>query len=415
MLTPETVWQIEKDLIVAALPRRADGSALASLWHIEVYTGNGDWSFLQGLKNRARYYYHYFHPLNSPAADVSLCKGRLLVTCLMPNFRCWDLVHPVIRRLGYDRCVVLYADPATAAVLPPEARGLAAGQVMHHDAAAWRRDYGRFWSELKPVVRRTIDQYGLPGRIRYRLDDAIESCTQTVAGLLEFLRRAEPAAVLTEYDRNGLWAPLVLAARTLGIPTYTLVHGTLGERCNGFYPLLADTVFCWGKIDQEKFLAAGVAPERTQIGGCPRLTRELACGPAVARARMGLDPNKPVVMHATVNYRQHRLKLTESFCRAAERQDAFSAVVRLHPVETLAEYAGLAARFPGVKFTLSSQYLAGRGPGGRRHRGRAFQRPGKRRPGEAAIDRRPGYHRFSPRPRPGPDRARRLSAGRLGR
>ena len=267
---------------------------------------------------------------------------------------------------------------------------------------------------MKPAVRRTIRRYGLPGRIRYRLDDAIVTCTQQVAGLLAFLRRAEPAAVVTEYDRNGLWASLVLAARTLAIPTYTLVHGTLGERCNGFYPLLADSVFCWGTMDRDKFLAAGVAPERTQIGGCPRLTRELSCAPAAARAKMGLDPNKPVVIHATANYRQHRLQLTKSFCLAAGQQDVFTAIVRLHPVETLPEYAGLAARFPGVKFTLSSQYsvdeaLAAADIVVVHSSGLGSDALVKRRP-----DRRPGHRRFSPRPRPRLDRARRLSAPPVG-
>ncbi len=356
MLTPEEIWQIEKDLSSPPFRGVPIGTALASLWHIEVHGGNAEGGFPAGLKNRARYCRHYFRPSRQPADDVTFCKGRVLVTCLQPNSRCWDLVYPVVRRLGHDRCAVLYADPKTAAVLPPEFRGLAAEQVMGHDAAAWKHDYRPFWRELKPAVRRVIAQYGLPGRIRYRLADAVVSCTQQVAGLQEFLQRAEPAAVVTEYDRNGLWAPLVLSARTLGIPTYTLVHGTLGPRCIGFYPLLADTVFCWGKIDREKFLAAGLAPQRAMIGGCPRLTRELGLAPAEARAAMNLDPHKPVVLHATVNYRLHRLQLTESFCRCATGQDAFQAVVRLHPVETKAEYAELAAKYPEVRFTASGEY-----------------------------------------------------------
>ena len=356
MLNPEDVWQIERDLSSPPFRGVPIGSALASLWHTEVYGGNADWGFRAGLKNRARYYYHFFQPSRDPAADVTFCKGRVLVTCMQQNFRCWDLVFPVVRSLGCDRCAVLSSYADTAAVLPPEVRGLGADQVMRHDAAAWRRDYRRFWSELKPALRRVIRQYDLPGRIRYRLADAMVSCTQQVAGLQEFLSRAEPAAVVTEYDRNGLWAPLVLSARALGIPTYTLVHGTLGLRCNGFYPLLADTVFCWGRIDREKFLAAGVAPDRAVIGGCPRLTRELDLSPADARAAMGLDPHQPVVLHATVNYRQHRMRLTESFCRAAAGQDAFQAVVRLHPIETKAEYAELAARYPEVRFTAAGEY-----------------------------------------------------------
>ena len=173
------------------------------------------------------------------------------------------------------------------------------------------------------------------------------SCTQQVAGLQEFLRRAEPAAVVTEYDRNGLWAPLVLSARTLGIPTYTLVHGTLGQRCNGFYPLLADTVFCWGKIDRDKFLAAGVAPERALIGGCPRLTREL--GLAAGRSPRRDGPRSEQTGRAA---RHGQLSATspaaygELLPGVPPAQDAFQAVVRLHPVETLAEYAELAAKFP---------------------------------------------------------------------
>jgi hypothetical protein len=356
MLTPEEVRQIEADLSSPPFRGVPIGSALASLWHIEVYGGNADWGFRAGLKNRARCYYHYFRPSRNPAADVTFCKGRVLVTCVQSNFRCWDLVFPVVRSLGYDRCAVFYADADTAAVLPPQVRGVDALQATGHDARSWKRDYRRFWRELKPALRRAIRQYKLPGRIRYRLADAMVSCTQQVAGLQEFLTRAEPAAVVTEYDRNGLWAPLVLSARTLGIPTYTLVHGTLGLRCNGFYPLLADTVFCWGEIDREKFLAAGVAPERAMIGGCPRLTRELDLSPPQARAAMGLEPNRPVVLHATVNYRRHRMQLTESFCRAAAGQDAFQAVVRLHPVETKAEYAALAAKYPGVRFTAAGEY-----------------------------------------------------------
>ena len=249
---------------------------------------------------------------------MSFCRGRVLVTCFAADFRCRDLVFPVVKHLGYDRCAVLYADAKVAAFLPAAARGIAVANIMCYDTAAWRRDFGRFWRELKPSIKRVIRQYGLPPRLYPRLADAVLVCTQQVSGLLEFLRGAEPAAVLTEYDRNGIWAPLVLSARALGIPTYTLVHGTQGERCNGFYPLLADAVFCWGKTDQDKFLAAGVAPERTLVGGCPRLTRELAISSAAARTKMGLDPGKPVVTFGTVPYRQHRMKLAGDFCRAAK-------------------------------------------------------------------------------------------------
>ena len=66
MLKPEDVWQIEKDLSSPLFRGVPIGSALASLWHIEVYGGNGDWSLRQALKNWARCYYHYFRRAIAP-------------------------------------------------------------------------------------------------------------------------------------------------------------------------------------------------------------------------------------------------------------------------------------------------------------------------------------------------------------
>ena len=63
-----------------------------------------------------------------------------------------------------------------------------------------------------------------------------------------------------------------------------------------------------------------------------------------------------MVTFGTVPYRQHRMQLAADFCRAAQAQDVFQAIVRLHPVEKLVEYAPLAAEFLNVKFTSSSQY-----------------------------------------------------------
>lgn len=98
MLTPEEIWQIEKDLSSPPFRGVPIGTALASLWHIEVHGGNAEGGFPAGLKNRARYCRHYFRPSQHPVGDVTFCKGRVLVTCLQPNSRCWDLVYPVVRR-----------------------------------------------------------------------------------------------------------------------------------------------------------------------------------------------------------------------------------------------------------------------------------------------------------------------------
>ncbi len=226
---------------------------------------------------------------------------------------------------------------------------------MHYDLASWRRDYQKCWRELRPVLKRIIQRFALPAAVYQRLSDSIMTATQGVAGYLSFLERAQVAAVLTEYDRNCVWASLILSAKALGIPTYTLMHGVIGEECVGYYPLLADTVFCWGQLDRDKFLAAGLDPARAVIAGCPRLTRELKASPAEVRTRLGLDPVKPLVMLGTDALPlNHRFQLVETFCKAVQRQTAFSAVVRTHPVETFAVYRNLVARYPAVTFLPNS-------------------------------------------------------------
>jgi hypothetical protein len=349
-VTPETLLQIENDLSQPSFRGVSIGSALASLWFVELYNGNADWSFRHALKNRGRYYYHFWRAARSRPQDVSFCRGRVLVTCILASLRCWDLVFPLIKQFGPDRCAVLYADSKVAALMPAGFSGLEVGQVMDYDVSAWRRDFRRFWGEMKPSLRRVSRQFDFPDRVYCRLADAMVSCTQLVAGLREFLRRAQPAAIVTDFDRNDVWAPLVLAARTLGIPTYTLLHGVIGQQCVGYYPLLADTVFCWGQMARKKFLDAGVAAERTVLGGCPRLTRDLPAQPAEARRKRGLVAERPLVMLATAPYQHFRRSLAETFCQAVSGQEMYSAVVRLHPAEKLADYAELIARFPGVKF-----------------------------------------------------------------
>ena len=294
--------------------------------------------------------------MGAPRIDVGVCRGRVLATLLNSSTRMCDLILPVIRRLGPDRCTVLLGEPGLEARLPSGVPGIPArGPLPRNVAAAWRRDYRQFWRDMGPTTRALTAERRFPSGVYHRLADAIVSVTQEIAGFLDFLARG------TGRDPDGARSirflpPLTLSAAMLGIPTYTLVHGPLGENCRSFFPLLADKVFCWGQIDQGKFIEIGVDPSRTILGGCPRLTRDLPLPAGQARAKLGLDPDKPLVMFATATYQQVRDKLAQAFCEAVCGEAAFSAVVRLHPVETLQTYAELIARFPQVKFLPSKSW-----------------------------------------------------------
>ena len=175
--------------------------------------------------------------------------------------------------------------------------------------------------------------------------------SQCVAGFLELFKAIRPAAVLTEYDRNSRWSTMVLAARSLGIPTLTLVHGVLNERAVGYTPVLADRVLCWGDLQREQFIEAGERPEQVEVVGCPRLTRELDVTAAQARQRLGLRGDNRVVMLATNPCSQRAcLDMTELFCTAMAGLTGASGLVRLHPSERLKDYEPVARRYPAVRF-----------------------------------------------------------------
>jgi hypothetical protein len=348
---------IERELSVPAFRGVPMGSAVASVLMIDLYAASTVWGLKTTLKDRARLIYHHLRPIWRPPSDVSACRGRILVTWFDANFRLRDLVLPVARQLGPDRCAMLFPKAEMGALLPLGVPGVTVPQLMHYDRRQWRRDYRDYVRQLKPVLARVARQFNLAAGFCHRLRDAVLTGTQQVAGFLEFLDRARPSAVVTEFDRHIIWAPLVLAARGLGIPTFSVVHGVIGEKCVGFYPLLADEVFCWGEMDRDKFLAAGLDPARAVVAGCPRLSRETGVSAAAARTKIGLDPARPVVLLATDPIAvERRLRLAEVFCRAVRDQDRFSPVVRLHPVEKLPVYAELAARFPRVRFTTNETW-----------------------------------------------------------
>ncbi len=121
-LTPQRLVEIERDLSDPPFRGVPLGSSLAALLGIELYGGHGDWGVRQRLKNWARFYYHRFRPLWKPQTDIPPCRNRVLVTWFEPNFRCRDLVLPVARHLGYDRCVVMYRHAEMASLLPADAR-----------------------------------------------------------------------------------------------------------------------------------------------------------------------------------------------------------------------------------------------------------------------------------------------------
>jgi hypothetical protein len=352
---PEALRELEAEL--SRLPFRGMplGAALNDTCVVTFLNGQGNWGLRARWKNRAQRVRYFLRRAGRGRSRAPIPRGRILLTWMQPNFRVSDLVLPVLGELGPDRSLVLCGK---ADVLPRVPHGTAAllwHSAVHFDRAAWRADYRKRRRAWQTCLAHWCRKYRAPRGAYDLLALDVMVASQHAAGCLEFLRRAQPSAILTDFDRNSLWSCLVPAARTLGIPTFTLVHGVLDEGAVGYLPVLADRVLCWGEIQRRQFIAAGEPPEKVIVAGCPRLTRELGVTAAEGRARLGLPADGSVVMLGTAPVcRRDCLAMAELFCEGLARLEGVSAIVRLHPSERLETYEPVMQRYPRVRFCTNS-------------------------------------------------------------
>lgn len=298
---------------------------------------------------RLLYPRHRFRPRVLRRTGPAFPPGRVLVTWSIPSHRYDGMLLPVIERLGAGECAVIHGDDGVVPLVPAGIAHLPSREVMDFDVRAWRREYDRCAPAWRRTIRDACRRHAFPAGAFELLTLELMVASQRVMGCLAFLDTHRPSAILTEYDRNSRWSCLVLAARRLGIPTLTLVHGVIEPDAFGFSPVLADRILCWGELDRAKLVEAGEAPSRVVVAGCPRLNRDLPGPSPDARRRLGIDGDGPVAMLAT-SPESVRFELAGAFCTAMEQLPGMSGVVRLHPSEDLADYQAMASRHPGVSF-----------------------------------------------------------------
>jgi hypothetical protein len=342
---------LERELACPPICGIPIGSTLTDLVVIELINEHGNWNARQRWLDRARRVRQHMRAWRSRAGTHDSGPQRTLVTWKSATPRLDDLLLPVLQQLPADCWSVISDDPAVLPRVPAGIPVLRWFDAVPHAPRAWWSQYRRCWPQWRSRLKRVCREQALPKGFYERAALEIFDFSQLAVGCIEFLRRYRPAAILTEHDRTGRSACLVLAARTLGIPSFTLQHGVLDEAATAYAPVLADKMFCWGEMDRKKLIAVGVDPAKLLLGGCPRLTRELATTPAEGRGKLGLPPDQPLVLLGTSPVSPaEREALARLFCEAENHLKGVSFLVRLHPSEKLEDYAGVMRDYPAVRF-----------------------------------------------------------------
>ncbi len=327
------------------------GALLNDVVIIDLINGQGRWSSARRFRWLVGRWLISRRKAVRPAPLPAAASDAILVTWRASSPRVDELLIPVIEELGPQRCTVLYEKQSVVANVPHEASLLQLFAVLPHEPEVWMAEFHRCWPAWKAALKKVCRRYGLSAAVYERLAIELVHGSQFFVGFRQLLASLRPAAIVTEYDRSSRWSCLLLAARSLDIPTFTLQHGVLGDDGIGYVPLVADKIFCWGESARDVLLRCGVSPERIVLGGCPRLDRQLTVTTSQARAKLGLDATKPVVMLATAPYAElDRTRLVEIFAGCIERLLDTTGIVRLHPSEKLDDYGKLAAAHPAIRF-----------------------------------------------------------------
>ncbi len=276
-------------------------------------------------------------------------RRRLLFTWMRDTPRMTDLVLPVIEELGGPACAVVGSQESMRARLPAGCDFYFENELGPERWKSWASELSRTAPRWARALRRLISAERLPVSITPVLVTALVQQSRQVVTFLGALEILRPRAVITEFDRGSFASPLVLAAKSLGIPTLTMVHGAVSLR--GLTPLVADRALCWGEDQVRAFIRAGTVPERLVVTGCHRTGHGEPPDIGDVRRRLGLAPDREVVVLATMSGPPlvDRLRYARAFCQAMARRPDVAAVLRVHPVERPDDYTALVREYPSVQ------------------------------------------------------------------
>ncbi|MBA3296692.1 MAG: hypothetical protein H0U19_07135 [Acidobacteria bacterium] len=288
------------------------------------------------------------------------------------NFRTRTLWHTV------------RAGDVTASVVPVEA--YASWASMRHSRNTWRcrRESFRLLSASEdlraaamiggvdcwPIVREQ-----LAGIAWLQWPWSVRAMDEAAAAL----DAVQPASVLTYAEAGGWGRALMLEARRRAIPSAGLQHGFIyrhwlnylhepdemapaGDGDAGF-PAPTLTLLFDGYAARHLLECGRFAPGQLQVTGSPRLDALMetlaAFTPDVleeARRDAGVTRGDALVL-VTTKEREARLALP-AFLSAAEAIPGVTVVIKAHPAETPAAYAGMVAGRPNVRVVPASVPLA---------------------------------------------------------
>jgi len=353
-LSAEALFDLEQRLAAPAFRCVPIGSTLNDLCILQLMQGNPDLSLLGMARTVAHIVYRYFRPIHAPWQKKTVFNMEhrpVLATSLGSDTRWLQLLFPVLHHLPADSCALVAVAPDSCCDLKALDATVCDWRSLVMDIRAWRSEYDHVQNVWMRILVAWAREHGISWRVLPLIAQKLLIQSQRIMACEQLLQQVQPRVIFTEYDRNAYASCLVLAAKSRGISTVTLMHGTINPPY-GYTPLLADVACCWGAQHRDQMIALGVDPARLVVTGCARLSNTLTVTRTVARTKAGFPTDKPLVVLASNPVRpEQRRAFVRAFGEAMHACPEYMGLVRLHPSEELAFYANEQENFPWIQFS----------------------------------------------------------------
>ena len=356
-LSVEALLEIEQALNSPSFLGASVGPTLCTKFEMDFWLGEKVWSWLAvGRDILVLMRYLLLGRRGTRSVQQPEGTGRIVIT--WPNMRqhLTGLTLPVIECLRPEKIFVIGGSDQMRQYLPQKTAFKLYHEIHRIPRSQWAPAYLKCIPVWHRQLRRALKSYGVGARVLPDLHAILLYKCQMIADYGAWLDRVRPCAILTESDRYEPNVPLILAARTRNIPTFTMQHG-MPNAPIGSVPLLSDRIFCWGNHNRAEFLQWGVPPHRIMVTGCQAITRTLSADKIPALQKLELPTDRPVILLATNPIAQRsRHQLARVFCEGVTKLTGMTPVVRLHPSEQVDFYESERQDFPGVRFLRNHEW-----------------------------------------------------------
>lgn len=333
------------------------GSAPANFLRQDFTLTPGQNTWRQTLKarfNRFRYYHGLAH--KQQYTQPGLPEGAYLFNLVsLADTRFTEFMLPMIEILPDKKAAFITHVKKDDAV--KEIDTILFDGLNKEEHRQWLSGYRLIRSQVHQTVNDLQKEYGFSAYAKEELLSSVVYYTQSIFKNKKLLAAIKPACVITDHDQQFENAALITSANALGIPTFTLVHGSTFP-LNNYLPLKATYVLCWGALHQRQFVEAGYKADRMLLCGNPKIRETTNKTDRDIALPFTIPGDKLVCILASNKIDiSDRLLFLRTFREAIKQTGAFG-IHKMHPLETTADYTDAGMPASELEYSLDKNGIS---------------------------------------------------------